>query len=130
MKIVTPNPPSHVRVTLPQPDKSVHFEWNPPINESVGGIEGYKISYGENCGNCTPEAGFVNQTEELTADCSKYTEENTENNMCYFEVSTVSEDCSFDSLPVEATSGEYYYNYYVLHYYYYGWYYNYTVCVI
>ena len=106
MKIVTPNPPSHVRVTPPQPDKGVYFEWNPPINESVGGIGGYNITYGENCGNCTPEAGFLNQTEERTADCSEYTKENTANNMCYFEVSTVSQDCSFDSLPVEATSGE------------------------
>ncbi len=101
--IVTPNPPSHVRVT-PQQDRSCRFEWNPPINKTVGGIGGYNIIYGENCGNCSPAAGFVNQTEDFAAECSDCIGEN--NNICHFEVTTVSKDCSFGSPPVEATTGE------------------------
>ncbi len=105
--IVTPNPPSDVRVTTQQ-DKSCQFDWSPP-NESIGGIGGYTINYGERCGHCTPAAGFVNQTElnqtELIADCIECFGEN--GNICHFEVSTVSEDCWFDSPPAEATSSEF-----------------------
>ncbi len=104
---VAPNPPSNVRVET-RKDGSFHFEWTPP-NQSIGGIRGYSIHYGDNCcGNCTPDAGFVNQTE---ADCSEYIGENAANNskMCSLNVSTVSEDCRFDSHPVEAVkcSGEF-----------------------
>ena len=88
-------------------DQSCQFDWFPP-SESVGGIGGYKIRYGKKCGHCNPAAGFVNKTE-LTADCMACIEEN--NNMCCFEVNTVSKDCSFDSLPVEATTGEFYMNF-------------------
>ena len=101
---VTPNPPLHVRVT-PQQNQSCQFNWTSPL-ESIGGIGGYTVSYGDNCNGCTPEAGFLNQTENLTAQCIECLEENS--NMCYFEVNTVSEDCWFDSPPVEATSGEFY----------------------
>ncbi len=65
-----------------------------------------------------PEAGFLNKTEELTAECSECIGEN--NNRCYFEVNTVSEDCWLDSLPVEATSSEFtaiIHNYFKLHVY-------------
>ena len=92
-----------MRVT-PQQDRSCRFGWTSP-NESIGGIGGYNITYGENCGNCTPAAGFFNKTEELTAECSECIGEN--NNMCYFEVNTVSEDCWFHSAPVEATTGKF-----------------------
>ncbi len=84
-------------------DRSCQIKWSPP-NESIGGIGGYKIHYGENCDNCSPADGFLNQTEELTAVCI----EKKSNMMCSFKVNTVSQDCSFDSLPVEATSGEFY----------------------
>ncbi len=86
-------------------DRSCRFEWTPP-NEAIGGVGGYTVNYGNVCGNCTPAAGFFNQTEALTARCIECIKEN--NNMCHFEVNTVSEDCSFDSIPVEATSGELY----------------------
>ena len=107
---VAPNPPSNVRVET-RKDGSFHFEWTPP-NESVGGIGGYNITYGENCGNCSPAAGFLNQTEELTAECSECIGKNAANNstICSLNVSTVSEDCWFNSCPVEAArcSGEFY----------------------
>ncbi len=51
----------------------------------------------------------------LTAYCSECIGEN--NNMCYFEVNTVSEDCWFDSPLVEATSGEFTAIYIKLHVY-------------
>ncbi len=89
---------------ITRPNGICHFEWTPP-SESIGGIGGYNISYGDNCGNCTPAAGFFNKTEELTAECSECIGENS--NMCYFEVNAVSEDCCFDSPLVEATSGEF-----------------------
>ncbi len=41
---------------------------------------------------------FFNKTEELTAESI-----GENNNMCYFEENTVSEDCWFHSAPVEAT---------------------------
>ena len=55
------------------------------------------LTIGSNCVDTDVAHSLLN--------CNECVGEN--NNMCYFEVNTVSEDCWFDSPLVEATSGEF-----------------------